>query len=182
MNPKDKQELIENVSIVYHVAASVRFDDRLTDAIIMNVRGTREAVALALEMKKIAVFIHVSTTYCNTDREVIEEKLYPPHGDWREALKIAEQGERNVVDVLTAKYIGVLPNTYTYTKSLAEHVINDMCRGKIPAVIFRPSIGRFLFYIMFNALLNWRDVHVCTSCNHRLQCDIGKKNKYWRQI
>lgn len=143
--------MVDNVSIVYHAAASVRFDDPLSDAIIMNTRGTREVVLLAKEMKNIAMFVHISTTYCNTDKTVVEEKLYPPHGDWRAAIKMAEEADKNVVDIMTAKYIGALPNTYTFTKSLAEHVVNDLCNGQIPAVIFRPSIGEtilksFLYY------------------------------------
>lgn len=36
--------------------------------------------------------------------------------------------------------MGSFPNTYTFTKRLAEQVVNDYV-GTIPAVIFRPSIG-----------------------------------------
>lgn len=33
-----------------------------------------------------------------------------------------------------------MPNTYTFTKSVAEHIVVDMCKGKIPVKICRPSI------------------------------------------
>jgi len=33
-----------------------------------------------------------------------------------------------------------LPNTYTFSKSLAEHVVKDLGED-LPVVIFRPSIG-----------------------------------------
>ncbi|XP_060533066.1 fatty acyl-CoA reductase 1-like isoform X2 [Cylas formicarius] len=140
INSESKKLLIENVNIVYHAAASVRFDDSLRDAILMNTRGTREVVYLALEMERLEVLAHFSTTYCNTDRKEIGEQMYPPHADWREAITLAENGDPHVLDILTQKYMGELPNTYTFAKSLAEHVVNDLCSGRIPSIIFRPSI------------------------------------------
>lgn len=47
--------IIDEVSIIYHNAASVRFDDDLKQAIIINLRGARELAYLALHIKKLAV-------------------------------------------------------------------------------------------------------------------------------
>lgn len=55
LSDEDYNILIENVTIVFHVAASVRFDEPIRDATIMNVRGTREVVNLAKQMKNIEV-------------------------------------------------------------------------------------------------------------------------------
>uniref|UniRef100_A0A2H8TGL7 Fatty acyl-CoA reductase n=2 Tax=Melanaphis sacchari TaxID=742174 RepID=A0A2H8TGL7_9HEMI len=41
--------------------------------------------------------------------------------------------------ILTKKFLGSFPNTYTLTKLLAEQIINEE-RNNIPVVIFRPSI------------------------------------------
>ena len=43
------------------------------------------------------------------------------------------------LDILTPKYLNQFPNTYTFTKSMAEQVVNDY-KHKVPLVIFRPSI------------------------------------------
>lgn len=51
----DRKLLIENVSVVFHSAASVRFDNTLQDAVYMNLRGTKIICELALKMKKIEV-------------------------------------------------------------------------------------------------------------------------------
>lgn len=67
--------------------------------------------------------------------------MYPQNGDWRQAIELAEKGDAYVLEICTQKYIHPMPNTYTYTKSLAEHVVYEMCMGKIPAAIIRPSIG-----------------------------------------
>lgn len=69
------KKLMENVSVIFHSAASVRFDDPLKDAILMNTRGTREMLEFALGLKNLKVFLHVSTTFCNADYKVIEEKV-----------------------------------------------------------------------------------------------------------
>ncbi|KAK5638604.1 hypothetical protein RI129_012899 [Pyrocoelia pectoralis] len=140
ISTSDANLLIENVSVIFHGAASVRFDDPLKYAILLNTRGTRELLNLALKMKKLDVLLHISTTYCNTDHSVVEEKLYPPHADWKRSIEIVENIDEHYLQVLTAKYIDVLPNTYTFSKSLAEHCVYDLCTGKIPAVIVRPSI------------------------------------------
>lgn len=55
LNPEDRKTLIDNVNLIYHVAASVRFDDPLTDAVIMNIRGTREVCTLSLDAKHLEV-------------------------------------------------------------------------------------------------------------------------------
>ncbi|KAG5887299.1 hypothetical protein JTB14_007026 [Gonioctena quinquepunctata] len=140
MSEEDRQLIINNVQIIFHSAASVRFDDSLRYSIILNVRGTREVIDLASEVKNLSVFVHISTTYCNIDKKVVEEKIYPPHADWRSTIELAEKYDNDILNAMATKYISPLPNTYTFAKSLSEHVVNDMCREKISAVIIRPSI------------------------------------------
>ncbi|PSN39593.1 Fatty acyl-CoA reductase 1 [Blattella germanica] len=139
LSESDKKTLEENVSIVFHSAASVRFDDSLTKAIIMNTRGTREMMLIARNMKKLKVLVHVSTSFSNCDREEVEEKLYPPHADWRKIIDIVETIDEHSVNILTPKILRNLPNTYIFSKSLAEHVVKDLGEN-MPLVIFRPSI------------------------------------------
>lgn len=45
----------------------------------------------------------------------------------------------DVIDTLTPNLIRPRPNTYTYTKALAEHILVEE-RGDIPLAIVRPSI------------------------------------------
>lgn len=68
-------DLLKDVSIVFHSAASVRFDDILQSAIILNTRGTHEVIKFALTLEKLVSFVHVSTTYCYPDQRVIDEKV-----------------------------------------------------------------------------------------------------------
>jgi alcohol-forming fatty acyl-CoA reductase len=91
-------KLINNVSVVFHVAASVRFDDPLKKAILLNTRGTHEMIKLALKMKKLVSFVYVSTTYFNPSEKNIEEKTYKLDYDWRNAIAAAENYDENFMD------------------------------------------------------------------------------------
>jgi len=55
ISASDKAMLVENVSIFFHSAASVRFDDTLKVAIGLNLRGTYEALKLAEDMSRLVV-------------------------------------------------------------------------------------------------------------------------------
>lgn len=59
LSASDRKLLTDNVSVVFHTAASVRFNDPLHEAIKINVRGTREVVNLTKEMKNISVRLSV---------------------------------------------------------------------------------------------------------------------------
>lgn len=132
-------QLMNDVSVLFHSAASVRFDDPLKDAILMNTRGTAQLMEFALKLKEVRVLLHVSTTYCNPDRKVVDEMIYPPKTDWRTAVKIAETFDEETMNILTQKYTNREPNTYTFSKGLAEQVVKDYS-DRLPVVIYRPSI------------------------------------------
>lgn len=51
----DRNLLAENVSIVYHCAATVRFDETLKRAVLLNTRGTKLTLELCKPFKKLAV-------------------------------------------------------------------------------------------------------------------------------
>ncbi|XP_052738718.1 fatty acyl-CoA reductase 1 [Bicyclus anynana] len=135
----DRTLIVNRTNIIFHVAASVRFYDSLKKAAKLNLRGTREIVELAKEVRNLEALIHVSTSYANTNRECIEEVIYPAFADWRDTLEICDNIDDNTLNIVTAKYLGELPNTYTFTKQLAEHVMAEQ-KGKLPIVIMRPSI------------------------------------------
>lgn len=72
---KEALEQMKDVSVIFHSAASVRFDDILQSAIILNTRGTHETIKFALGLDKLASFVHISTTYCYPEESFIDEKV-----------------------------------------------------------------------------------------------------------
>lgn len=130
---------MENVSIIYHSAATVKFDDPLKYAVGVNTRGTREVMEFALGLKQLKVLCHISTSYSNCYEQIVEEKLYPEVADWRKTIKICEDFDEDKLAMLTEHYISFMPNTYVFSKNLAEHVANDYS-DRLPVIILRPSI------------------------------------------
>ncbi len=70
----ERQKLTENVEIVFHAAADVRFDENLKDSIETNVRGTRDIINMAKEMRFLEVLVYVSTAFANCIRHEVDEK------------------------------------------------------------------------------------------------------------
>ena len=141
----DEQIIINDVSVIFHAAATVKFDDDLADSIKMNVKGTISIIELARKLDSLSSLVHVSTAYshCYTSSS-IEEKFYPmPSNKWSsyspdELIELCEEakakGQDNTKDV-----IGVFPNTYTFTKAMGERVIEEKA-SDLPVAIMRPSI------------------------------------------
>ncbi|XP_044727610.1 putative fatty acyl-CoA reductase CG5065 [Chrysoperla carnea] len=141
LSDSDLEFIINEINIVFHVAASVRFDDSLKDAILINTRGTREMLRILKQMQHLKVFLYTSTTYCNIDKELdaIEEKVYKPSTNWETMINAAENMDENVLSILEQKILNKYPNTYTFSKNLAEEIVSENCGG-IPTVIFRPTV------------------------------------------
>ncbi|XP_035718298.1 fatty acyl-CoA reductase 1-like [Vespa mandarinia] len=135
----DKQILIDNVSIIFHIAANVKFNDSLRNAIFTNLRSARDICLLGEKMKKLVALVHISSTYAHCDKSCVEETTYPAEIDWRQTIEITENVDDHILTILTSKYIGTLPNTYIFSKKLAENVISDFST-RLPCVIVRPSI------------------------------------------
>ncbi|KAK6645006.1 hypothetical protein RUM43_001282 [Polyplax serrata] len=119
----DCKVLTEKVSVVFHSAATVKFDESLKESVAMNMSGTKSVVQLCQKMENLAALVHVSTAYCNCDKEEINEMIYPPPDD-----------PEKIMNIIKGR-----PNTYTFTKALAEHIVLKESVG-LPTAIVRPSI------------------------------------------
>jgi alcohol-forming fatty acyl-CoA reductase len=58
MSAADREVLINNVNVIYHCAATVRFDEPLRRAIMMNTRGTKLVLDLAEQCKVNTIFFY----------------------------------------------------------------------------------------------------------------------------
>lgn len=127
-----------------------------------NVEATKELLEVACQFKKLESFVHVSTAYSNCQLDNIEEIVYEmdikQHQDIMKAkgyldgdLMSLDKHHHQQHDNMETnnrkpraqtQYSGLLerrPNTYTYTKALAESVINQY-KHKLNIAIARPSI------------------------------------------
>lgn len=55
MSTADHEWIVENVNLVFHCAATVKFDEKIDVAAKINVQGTEKMLALATEMKHLEV-------------------------------------------------------------------------------------------------------------------------------
>ncbi|XP_010881840.1 fatty acyl-CoA reductase 1 isoform X2 [Esox lucius] len=139
LSREDQEVLADCVNIVFHCAATIRFNEPLKDAMQLNVLATQKMVVLAHSMKHLEVFLHVSTAYANCDRTLIEEVVYPPPVDYKKLIASLEWMDDKLVSAMTPGLIGKRPNTYTYTKAMAEYLVQQEC-GNLNVAIIRPSI------------------------------------------
>ncbi|XP_070134940.1 putative fatty acyl-CoA reductase CG5065 isoform X1 [Drosophila bipectinata] len=133
------KHVTENTNIVFHMAATLKLEGNLRDAIDMNLLGTRRALDVAKQMKQLEAFIHLSTAFCNCDQEVMYEKVYEfPHKP-EDLMRLAEWMDVKTLDAITPDLLKPHPNTYTYSKRLAEILVRDHYES-MPVIIARPSI------------------------------------------
>ncbi|CRK97590.1 CLUMA_CG010976, isoform A [Clunio marinus] len=141
------EKLLMDVNIVYHVAATIRFNAFLGDAIKTNLVGTQVAVNFAKQLHNLVSFIYVSTAFCNSCylNQGIKEQVYPSHHDPHEMIKLVDDNNNETKELPKTgtkelqEILGIHPNTYTFTKQLAENLILKEMRN-LPAGIIRPSI------------------------------------------
>ncbi|KAK7576523.1 hypothetical protein V9T40_012809 [Parthenolecanium corni] len=140
ISENDRNTLISQVEVIFHVAATVRFDAHLRDAVNINVRATSDLLDLAHSMKQLQAFVHVSTAYSNcAERTSVSEKFYTPPITPENLLKATDMLPDDIVERITPQLIQPWPNTYAFTKAIAEDVVRT--KGKdIPTTVVRPAI------------------------------------------
>ncbi|XP_050091386.1 putative fatty acyl-CoA reductase CG5065 [Anopheles aquasalis] len=140
---EEEMQRLSKVTVAFHLAASVRFDDPLKDAIKTNICSTQEMFeVLQRAAPKVRAVVHVSTAYSNPEIRSVEEKLYPPKYDWRKLVQAADRCDAPTLDAVMPKLSQNSPNSYTFTKGLAEHVCRDYS-NQLPLAIVRPSVVMF---------------------------------------
>ncbi|XP_068082391.1 putative fatty acyl-CoA reductase CG5065 [Anabrus simplex] len=135
LNEADRRLLSSTVSVVFHAAATTNFNSTLEAAVRTNLLGTKSVLNLCREMERLVALVYVSTAFCNcTVRDVISEQVYPSAWPPDHVVQaVQNEGE------MAIRLVGGHPNTYSFTKQLAENVL-QIERGQLPIAIVRPSI------------------------------------------
>lgn len=152
------KDLRKNVHIIFHCAATIKFNSHVRVAIKTNLTGTLRVIEFAKSLMNLVSFVHLSTAFCNSNYSgLFLEKVYPPVQDPYDMLKMAEDDnawERIKTHAdwkfLTKEH----PNTYTFTKQMAENLVMKEMAG-YPAAIVRPSIGKIHGFLnLINMLIH----------------------------
>ncbi|XP_058802022.1 fatty acyl-CoA reductase wat-like [Phymastichus coffea] len=144
LSREDRNTIVRDVDIMYHNAANVKFDIRISLSLKINVLGTLKMLELARECKKLSIFIYISTAYSHCYRKKIEEEFYHSPADLKavyDAIKADEGTPNGLTEAALKTLLGNHPNIYTYTKSIAEDLVRQHSKDCAFAVaIYRPSI------------------------------------------
>lgn len=137
LSPADAGKVRRHVTHVVHCAASVEFDLPVAEAASANIRSALSVLELARTCPKVVGMVDVSTAYVNVWRPgpIEEELAHLP----KPASELYEGFQKTGGDGRGWLALTGHPNTYTLTKSVAEHLISER-RGQVPVVIVRPSI------------------------------------------
>ncbi|KOB71238.1 Fatty-acyl CoA reductase 5 [Operophtera brumata] len=87
----------------------------------------------------LLVFMHISTAYSNSHLSRIEERFYECSVNLEPLQRSIDKLSDGEIDSLLPQILGAWPNTYTFTKALAEKELR-ISAGSVPIGIFRPAI------------------------------------------
>jgi 1-acyl-sn-glycerol-3-phosphate acyltransferase len=133
------RELVRGTTHVIHAAASVEFDLPLAEAARANIETSLNLLELAQGCPRLERMVCVSTAYVtpHTGADVpISEALAPLPAPAAELLAAIREDRADEAAWLARSGH---PNTYTLTKSIAEHLL-VAGRGEVPLTIIRPSV------------------------------------------
>lgn len=139
LSDRNLLRIMNEVSVIYHSAATVKFDEPLKQSIAINMAGTKNMIELCRKIPQLAALVHISTAYANCDHVEVDEHIYPVELDPERLIELAKWLDQPTLQELKFKLLREKPNTYTYTKSLAEWLLLK-CARDLPVVICRPSI------------------------------------------
>jgi len=139
MSDEAMKEVLNEVHVVIHSAASVKFDEPLHIAVPQNVTATRFIIELGLQMKKLEAMVHVSTAFSFCNRKNIDEVVYETPMNYKEIENLIANLSMPELEVVTPRLREGWPNNYTFTKAIAENLVKEYS-SQIPTAIFRPSI------------------------------------------
>lgn len=143
ISPADRNKLIDIINVVIHSAATLDFNESLKPTVTTNLLGTRRVMELCNQLKNLKAVVHVSSAYVNSFLLNCEEILYPPPEDAEKVIDLTTSLSDEALLELQPKLLKEHPNTYTFTKHLAEHEVNKYA-GKFPCGIVRPSMSKKL--------------------------------------
>ncbi|XP_069691438.1 fatty acyl-CoA reductase wat-like isoform X4 [Periplaneta americana] len=139
LNDFDKKRLLVSVDVVFHLAATVRFEERLRTAVNINVRGTLDLLQLCKECVHLKSVIYLTTIYSQGYQLHVDEEFYDCPLSAENIIHLVACLEDDVLTKITPALLNGWPNTYSLTKAIAEASVK--AHGKeLPIGIFRPGI------------------------------------------
>ncbi|GMS80883.1 hypothetical protein PENTCL1PPCAC_3059, partial [Pristionchus entomophagus] len=120
--------VLSETSVVFHCAATVKFNDSLKNSSELNVKGVTRMIALCHRMPKLTD-VNKLLTVCWLSHFIAGTLTL---------LQVLEILDDSQIDLISGDIAKSHMNTYCFTKYLGEIVFRDA--AGLPTVVFRPSI------------------------------------------
>lgn len=143
LSEQDIELLSSQVSVVFHSAATVKFVEPLRVAVENNVVSVENLVGLVHQFRSLEALVHVSTAYSNCDRTQVDEVFYETPIKAEKLIDMARWMRPEIFEEISPVLLGKRPNTYTYTKAVAESLLMERSKTllpRVPIAMVRPSI------------------------------------------
>ncbi|XP_046683185.1 putative fatty acyl-CoA reductase CG5065 [Homalodisca vitripennis] len=141
LSDSDHQRLLADVTVVFHSAATVRFNEDLKVAVNLNTKATQRVIEFCANIHNLKALVHISTAYSNAEKKTVEEVVYKPPANPFGVMELCQNFDDKTLQDMSECLMdhGNHPNTYTLTKAMAEWVVHEQA-DSYPAAIVRPSI------------------------------------------
>ncbi|CAG7831299.1 unnamed protein product, partial [Allacma fusca] len=135
---QETMELLRDVEIVIHCAAAITFNMALPKVMKVNVGGTYNVLTVATQMRNVKAFVYVSTAFCMHHETILDEKVYKANIEPLEALKAFQNMPADWLQSVTSGILKEEPNTYSYSKHMAEMLVESF-QDQLPVCVVRPG-------------------------------------------
>lgn len=158
LSSESESELVDNVEMIVHLAASVNYAENLKKSMKSNLEGSKNVLDFATKVCRLELFVHVSTLCVSVVRQELEEKVYNHCLNPETLLHDAKTMTDTDFNRLEQKLIGPrprYPNNYFLTKTLAERLVKSYSlRSAAKFAIVRAPL---LFPCLQDPLEGWFD-------------------------
>ncbi|KAJ4724785.1 Fatty acyl-CoA reductase [Melia azedarach] len=158
-----REEMLNELDVVINLAATTNFDERYDVALGINTLGAKHVLSFAKKCAKLKVLVHVSTAYVAGEKSgLILENSYAMGETLNGATGLDIDMEKKVIEqelnelqaeaateeeiTVAMKDLGIKrakiygwPNTYVFTKTMGEMLIEEL-KENMPLAIIRPTI------------------------------------------
>jgi alcohol-forming fatty acyl-CoA reductase len=139
LSQQNLRKVVENTEVIFHLASSLDTTLTLKPNVMMNLVGTKSVLELAKQMKKLLQMVHLSTVVYNVEPEIVYEKVYDMPHDPEDLIRLAEDIDEKAMETMKKDLLGQHPNSHSFTKRLAEILVQREY-GKLPVAIVRPPM------------------------------------------
>lgn len=145
LSVEDRQKIVEEVNIIFHNGANVKFSERVHVTLNVNVFGTKRMLDLAQSCKNLQVFMYVSSAYSHCYKKQIFEEFYQAPMDLK-TLQDVKDTDKNSDNGLSEEALEQIldkwPNVYIFSKAMGEELVRQRAGDfKIAFGVYRPSLG-----------------------------------------